>query len=226
MRSNSKRVFLTAGIAALLALPAILTAQSGPPRFDFWPRSVRWPASEYQAPPIYAQISYRAGIGWEIYHDSEWAAIPFYRDPACVPPDFNLLDAFDAPRAFDCPVTVQGFEIFEKPFPPNNVQPPIKAVYWGLGDVPIYFVKWPKLQEAVADYRLTMDELKALLKSGDAVVGSARYYWVELHPSGGTVEPFIEISAYGLFQDHRQFRFYVTGGDQTALIKEIRFDFK
>jgi hypothetical protein len=37
----------------------------------------------------------------------EWAAIAFYRPPACVPDDFNLLDFFD-PNAMDCPsVTVQ-----------------------------------------------------------------------------------------------------------------------
>ncbi len=229
-----KRVFLTAAIAALLALPATLTAQPET-RFDMWPAAAHWPESAYQAPPFYAQVSFAPEFGWEIYHDNEWAAIPFLRDPKCVPTDFNLLDMFDVPQVFGCPLRTQGFEIFRPPLPPNNVQGPLKSVYWGLGNVQIYFVRWPKLQTAVAHYRLTINDLNSLVKAGDAAVGTAAYYWEEVHPSGGqAVEPFMEISAYGTLQapvpsslrDKRQFYFYVTGGDQTALIKQIKFTFE
>ena len=46
-------------------------------------------------PPQYTSA---AGPAFEIdgaitaVHDREWAAIPFWRLPACVPPDFNLLE--------------------------------------------------------------------------------------------------------------------------------------
>ena len=67
-------------------------------------------------PPFYAIINNTADFGQEIYHDDEWAAIPFFRDPACVPEDFNLLDFFDfrlLPGEVVCPLTVDGFEIWE-----------------------------------------------------------------------------------------------------------------
>src|SRR5262245_63828673 len=32
----------------------------------------------------------------DVLHNEEWAAIPFFRPPQCVPRDFNLLDYFDA----------------------------------------------------------------------------------------------------------------------------------
>ena len=214
MLISRKRVFLTAVLAALLALPAILTAQSEV-RLEFWP------GSPYPGPPIYAQMSYTADFGWEIYHTDEWAAIPFYRNPGCVPPDFNLLDMFNPPAAFDCMLAVQGFEIWVSPVPP-----PIKARMWGVGAVSIYFVKWPKLQEAVADYRITMAELNALVSAGHAVVGTATFFVSELHPSGGTAVPHIEMSAHGLLPDGRRFQFQVAGGDQSSLIKHAKIVFE
>jgi hypothetical protein len=229
MRASRKLVFLTAATAALLAMPAILTAQTEV-RYEMWPGSARWPASAYQAPPSYAQISWVEGVR-EIYHDSEWAAIPFYRDPKCVPPDFNLLDYFDVPRVFDCAPMVQGFEIIR-----NQEPQPIKGVYWGLGDVTIYFVRWQKMQQAMADQRLTIDELKTLVKTGDAMEGTAQYFWCELHPTPAVVPPFIEISANGAIENRgffspagrqpARFQFYVTGGDQEALIQYIRIAFE
>ena len=55
--------------------------------------------------PFYARISH-----WDIYHTEEWAAIAFYRDPACASADFNLLDFFQIPAAFGCPLTVDGLK--------------------------------------------------------------------------------------------------------------------
>jgi hypothetical protein len=67
--------------------------------------------------PGYAQISHTELFGEEIYHTEDWAAIPFYRNPGCVPSDFNLMEMMDPPRCFDCPLTVEGFEIW--PVPPD-----------------------------------------------------------------------------------------------------------
>jgi hypothetical protein len=206
-------VFLV--VAALVTMPALSAARSEVRR-EFGPEI------PYSGPPYYAQISYTRDFGWEIYHTGEWAAIPFYRDPACVPRDFNLLDMFDVPAAFDCSLAVRGFEIFTSP-----AAPPKKSKTFGLGAVSIYFVRWSKLREAVDDYWLGMPELEALVSAGDAVVGSASFFVSELHPSGGTaVVPHIEISASGLLQDNRHFVFQVAGGDQSALVKHVSIVFE
>jgi len=78
--------------------------------------------------PAYAQIGSDPVIGDFILHDEKWAAIPFYRGPACVPEDFNLLTFFDAPRVFECPLTVAGFEIWPGHGPATQ---PISSVLGG-----------------------------------------------------------------------------------------------
>ncbi len=213
MNAHTKLLSLGAIVAALLGSPAAASAQSET-RLGFGP------GSDYPGPPIYAQISYSSDLGWEIYHTDEWAAIPFYRDPGCVPQDFNLLQMFNPPVAFDCPLAVRGFEIWA------SEPPPIKMKTWGLGAVSIYFVKWPKLQEAVDDFELTMAELNALVASGDALIGTASFFEGELHPSGGTAVPHIQISAYGRLADNRRFQFQVAGGDQSVLVRHIRIVFE
>jgi len=203
-----KYLFVTIGIVALVAVYAFASVR------------LPFPTAENPGPPIYAQISNIAPFGEEIYHTEEWAAIPFYRDPICVPGDFNLLDMFDAPRAFDCTLTVRGFEIW--PVPPPQGAGPTQGKYWGLGAVPIYFLSWPELKGAVADGVLTITEL---MDMSSLIIGSAGFFSVDLHPSGLANVPHIEISARGFLQDGRQFQFQVAGGDQSALVKHIKIVF-
>ena len=66
-----------------------------------------WPSAEDPGMPFYARIE----IGQIVTVDG-WAIIAFYRDPACIPADFNLLTFFDAPAAFGCPHTVEGFTLW------------------------------------------------------------------------------------------------------------------
>ena len=51
--------------------------------------------------PVYARVERPFLI-----HTDEWAAVLFYRDPACVPEDFNLLDMldFNFPRVVRLPI--------------------------------------------------------------------------------------------------------------------------
>jgi hypothetical protein len=51
-------------------------------------------------PPLYTYLQRNVDGSAYYAHDTEWAAIWFYRDPACIPPDFNLLDAVDLAPAF------------------------------------------------------------------------------------------------------------------------------
>jgi len=92
-----------------------------------------------------------------------------YRDPSCVPADFNLLDFFDIPRAFGCPLAVQGFEIWQHG--PGQEPAPIQVVEsQGLGVVPVWFVSPSEYESATADGVLTIGELRALpsLQTGAA----------------------------------------------------------
>ena len=63
-------------------------------------------------PPFYARIERDPAGRPNVLNDGEWAVIPFYREPGCVPADFNLLNLFDAPRAFACALAVDGFEVW------------------------------------------------------------------------------------------------------------------
>ncbi len=208
-------LFVTAGIVLLVALCAVAATR------------LAFPSPENPTgPPIYAQISNVAPYGEEIYHTDVWAAIPFYRDPNCVRPEFNLLDLWDLPvdkdqpGAFGCALTIRGFEIWS--VLPPAAQGPISGHYSGLGAVPIYFVEWAELQPAVADRILTITDLRAMqtLK-----VGYASFFSVELHPSNAAQVPHIEISAHGILQEGRQFQFQVAGGDQSELVKHRKIVF-
>ena len=118
--------------------------------------------------PGYAQLGFDPLIqAVFIINDGEWAAIPFYRDPACVPADFNLIVQVDVPRAFDCPSTVEGS---------LNVSPDGAFHFHAQGPVEgfplptVYFVKYSELLGAIQDGELLIGELQALpsLKTGRA----------------------------------------------------------
>ncbi len=133
--------------------------------------------------PAYARIE-RLGTGEALVHtDGTWAAITFYREPEGVPPDFDLLGFSDAPRAFDDPLTTEGFEIWRiAPWEEGADQSPLQVVSYGLGAVPIWFVRLEELQGAIADDCLTIGELEAL---PSLKVGSAVYFKETLHPTPG-----------------------------------------
>jgi len=165
--------------------------------------------------PFYARIE--RGL---IHHTEEWAAIAFYRDPSCVPLDFNLLDLFDAPRAFGCALTVHGFESW-KNGPSQGDMAPIQSKLQGDGAVPIWFVRWNELQAAVADDVLTIGELESL---PSFLEGYATFFEETLHPMGGAQQTMLEIIAYGLLEDGRSFEYKVT--EVKGTLKHVTIEFK
>jgi hypothetical protein len=106
-------------------------------------------------PPFYA-ISANGGF---IPHDNEWAAIPFLRQLACVPANVNLFDIV-GPSAFGCTLTVSGHEHWENG--PWADPAPRQTQFIGSGAVPIVFVRWSELQNAIADGTLGFSELLGL----------------------------------------------------------------
>lgn len=139
--------------------------------------------------PFYARIEH-GQMG--VIHTDEWAAIPFYRNPECVPKDFNLLDFFDIPRVWECESFMAGHEVWKNP---DIDAAPIQSELKAVGPMPIYFVSWEVLQEALKDDKLTVPELKGL---PTVQIGIATFYTETLHPSGGASQQvMISIVAHG-----------------------------
>lgn len=172
-----------AALAALILSAALMPAcrdQSLPTQVDMVPdpqQSIRVETGEDNlGPPYYSPIQ----PGWFPMTES-WAAVPWVREPECVPPGFNILDLLDltilfppvvpfpGPRPFFCPLTVEGHEIWNTD-PPDPAVGPLNVVWNGLGAVPIYFVSTADLLPAIADGQLTIADLEAM---GSLRVGHA-----------------------------------------------------
>lgn len=166
--------------------------------------------------PFYALIFNgldRDGPHFFFPHADGWGAAAFERDPACVPPDFNLLLEFDFTPAFPggplrpflCQLTVEGSQVWHNPPDPLAVDPgPIYIESRGLGDVPVVFARWDEIEAAMADDVLTVPELLAL---PSAMVGSADHF-VALYVNGPAPPDRLmnRLSANGSLPDGRSFR--------------------
>lgn len=157
---------------------------------------------ESDGPPFYA-IS---GNGGFIPHDGTWAALPFVRELECVPEEANLLQ-LTIPIPDECTLTVEGLEHWENG-PPVDLAPR-QTQSFGLGAVPIVFVRWSELEPALAG-GLTLTELLSL---PSAVVGTALFYKETdiLGISGpqGPGKGSYKISARGNLSDGRTFSLLV-----------------
>ncbi len=131
-----------------------------------------------------------------VWHTDQWAAIVFLRAPGCVPADFNLLDLYDIPRVFACPLTVSGFELRDTP---DINAWPRQAVNHGIA-VPVWFVPWSALQAAMADNVLTKSQLELLAP----LKGVATSYHEVLHPISTA---HLTIVASGFLSDGRSFQY-------------------
>jgi hypothetical protein len=171
-------------IAALAAglCGAILTASANdrvivpPGQWPYGPDPANWPAGIGPGYPIYAQFGRDPVNGaLVILHDEDWAVIPFYRDPACVPADFNLVELVDVPRCWDCPLRVAAFEIWPVGF--LAAPQPIVVRSWGPAGgydfVALYIVRFKELLDATDDGVLTIGELQAL---SSAKLGRATFF--------------------------------------------------
>ena len=172
---------------------------------------------EDPGPPFYARVE-RAAIHTDIVpHTEEWAAVVFYRSPACVPAGFNLMDLFDPPAAFSCALTIDGFEIWRNGPPPID-QIPRFARFRGLGNVPIWFVAWSELQDAVTDDHLTLAELLSL---PSLRMGTASLFHETLRPTGAVANPSLSMTAFGTLDDGTPFHLQhsgTVGGIQTNIL--------
>lgn len=186
-------------VANLLASPAV----AGPGLVR-----TTWPSPQDPGPPFYARVD---PLPPHVFDDGDLAAIAFYRDPACVPADFNLLDFFDAPAAFACPLTVEGANLWHgEPF----AAAPKVVTSRGTGAVPVWFVPADAIRDAIADGVLTIGELAGL---NGRLVGDASQFHETLHPhalpaelgGGGHANPKLSLQAHGRLDDGRRFSLHI-----------------
>ena len=208
-----KVLVVPALVAAVLLTGALVAVADG---------GVREPAN----PPFYMRLEPTF-----VPHTEDWAAIIFYREPQCVPDEFNLLDFFDPPpRPFFCPLTVQGFNIWK------NGRTPIHSELHGLGAVPVWFIHWPELGAAMEDGELFMWELEELV-STNGVKGLASFYQetlppYEIHPGEpaferGKVLGKLEIVARGTTEDGQSFQVQVSKHRiQDKMFHHVRIAFR
>jgi hypothetical protein len=141
--------------------------------------------------PFYARAEPPSDAGGFAYRTDEWAAIVFYRQPACVPQAFDLFQFYDVPGAFACTPTTDGHALHVEPL---GITPP-KTSHLSGNAVPIWFVPWSgAFEQAVNDGVLTMAQLSAMpgLLKGVATQFQENLATIENHPV-----PKINVTARG-----------------------------
>jgi hypothetical protein len=162
--------------------------------------------------PFYARIE--RGL---VLQTDEWVAIAFYREPACVPASFNLLNFFDfanIPAIFSCPLTVSGFELWDDPAGAAPRQSKLR----GNGAVPVWFISVDDYQSALPG--LTMTELLAM---PSLMQGVASDFTETLHPLEGAQQSMLQIVASGDLPDDRTFRFVAV--EASADLRHVWIEF-
>lgn len=199
-----KRIVLLIGVALALSLVVTIASPQGAAAGGGLVRT-EFPSAEDPGFPFYARIN---NFSPHVLDNGEWAAIYFYRDPNCVPADFNLLTFFDF-AAFGCPLQVEGFDLWE--VEPLSGPPKI-AISSGTGAVPVWFVPVGVLNRAIQDGVLTIGELAGL---EGLLVGTADHFNEMHHPTpelgiGGHPNPKIIMNAHGQLEDGRRFDLHIT----------------
>lgn len=216
MKFTSLAVVAVSALTMTVVVAAARKTAAGPVR-------TTWPSAEDPGMPFYARVELLPPY---VFNDGEWAAIVFYRDPACVPGDFNLITVFDIPSAFSCPHTVRGSSLWEDDV---FVGAPKIISISGDGAVPVWFVPWEAVEEqARADGVLTKNDL---LRVEGRLVGHAEHYAETLHPhpdpahgGGGHPNPKMIVDANGRLEDGRSFQLHIAWVRDEVRAIRIRFE--
>jgi hypothetical protein len=179
-------------------------------------------------PPYYTDTGRLENGSPYFFHDDQWAAFVFLRDPVCVPSAFNLLNQIDVPAAFGCPLTVDGHAILKQ----TGDQVPVQVNMHGLGAVPVWFVRLSEIQAILAGNSLTVNQLLASpsLRKGLA------YLYDEVDQPGpnrpqGEGNGSIEITASGFLADGTPFQLEwrdmgKKDGNGQDFVRHVRIAFK
>jgi hypothetical protein len=169
--------------------------------------------------PFYARI---IPIPPHVFVVDGWAVIPFYRDPDCVPPDFDLLTFFHGAAAFACTPMTEGMNLWRsEPF----LGAPMISQSRGTGAVPFWIIPAAAVLDAMQDGKLPMAELAGL---PGRLTGTATHFQELLQPhplppgagGGGHPNPSIHMVALGTLDDGRRFQFNLVGVND--VVRSIR----
>lgn len=155
--------------------------------------------------PAYARLELLVP-NFDVPNNNRWAAIVFYRDPACVPHDFNLGQFFHppgpaGPGAYGCPLLVEGHEIWNAE-PAPGVSPIYVRTRNAVPNLPIWFVAWDELQPILESGQVFIGDITAL---PSLVRGSASWYEEALYPNGAAEIPGITLRSEGKLEDGGKF---------------------
>jgi hypothetical protein len=177
------------------------------------------PSAGEPGAPFYTPVFINGPSGF-VPTDGTWVGIHFYRDPSCIPGDFNLLKVFDPPAAFGCSLTITG-ETWRHE---SDDRAPFQEHYSGAGAVPIYFVRLTDLSAATGDDVLTIGELH-----GIALVGHASFYRGVIHNSSQAANHGHEtVTARGQLENGRSFHFHFDEKflDGRHVFQSVRIEFR
>jgi hypothetical protein len=162
--------------------------------------------TETFGPPFYARLEFPHVDPDLIPNNGQWAALVMYRHSDCIPDDFNLLEIFDVPAAFDCPLNnFVGYEVYENA--PGVDPAPIRSRLTAAGSVPVWFVHLADFEQAASDGVITIADFEAM---PSLRIASADFYDELLRPSQSNPAGFIHITARGSFENGDQFRLTYT----------------
>jgi len=138
--------------------------------------------------------------------NDQWTVLVFYRDPACIPTDFNLLEFthFPGPAglgAFACPLVVEGYDMRFASLDPT--QPPeYMRMFNRSPQQPVWFVASAEFDALFERGYLHIDEIAAM---PSLVRGSAWKFDEQLYPAVSNPEPAITMSARGRLETGQRF---------------------
>ncbi len=205
LNTLSRVRFLPAVLAA--ALVVSMVPGSAPQAQDFPWQPVEQLDFPLNSPgvPAYARLELLVP-NFDVPNNNRWAAIVFYRDPACVPPDFNLGQFFHppgpgGPGAYACPLLVEGHEIWD-----TRPRPGLSPIYVrtrnAVPNLPIWFVAWDELRPILESGQVFIGDITAL---PSLIRGSAHWYEEALYPNGAAKIPGITLRSEGNLEDGGKF---------------------
>jgi hypothetical protein len=185
------------GMSALAVATLNVAALAQPPlKLDF--------PSVSPGIPAYARLELLIP-DFDVPKNKHWAAIVFYRDPDCIPGDFNLGMFFDppvnGPGAFGCELLIEGHELWANG--PGVDAGPLYVLSRNMTpNLPVWFVSWPELRSLFDTGSVTMAALESL---PSLLRGWAWSFEEQLHPNGIAADPAITMSAQGRLEGGGRF---------------------
>ncbi len=207
---------LSVAFLVLLVATAPVQAQADSPslKLDF--------PLESPGIPAYARLELLIE-GFNVPNNEEWAAIVFYRDPDCVPTDFDLGQFFhvpgpEGPGAFGCRLLIEGFEHWLNG-PGEDLSPVYVRSRNAVPDLPVWFVSWPELEALFDSGMVFIDEIEAL---PSLIRGAAWWFEEALYPNETAPDPALTFNAHGRLETGGRFvlgwHFHASAGEDEVLI--------